>query len=143
MELKRAKELVADMYSVGIDKVKIVNKDEVLQALTRNDLERLVNKGSIVILKKNYQSRGRARILRLKKKKGRRRGHGSRKGRRAPNKKKLWMIRIRALRKYLKSLKDRLDPKDYRHLYLMAKGGYFRSKAHLNIYLRDHRLLKE
>lgn len=142
MNVDRAKELVADMYGVGLKRVWIDPEkiDEVSQALTREDLRRLVEKGIIRILQKGGQSRYRARILREKKKKGRRRGPGSRKGTPAARSdpKKEWIKKIRAIRRLLKRLREKgvIDRKTYRRLYRQAKGGFIRSKSHVLEILR-------
>ena len=74
-------------------------------------------------------------------------GHGNRKGTANArfNDKSKWMIKIRALRKLLKSLKDegRLDVKDNRDLYRKAKGNFFRNKRHMLLYINQNDLLKE
>ncbi|MEM4617014.1 MAG: 50S ribosomal protein L19e, partial [Archaeoglobaceae archaeon] len=53
--------------------------------------------------------------------------------------KRLWIIRIRAIRRRLKELKrnGQIDKKTYRLLYRKAKGGEFRSVAHLNAYVEE------
>ncbi len=137
MKADRARELVAQMYGVGKKRVWIDpgRLEDVESALTKDDLRKLVESGVIRILQKKGQSRYRARILRIKKKKGRRRGPGSRKGppgaRLDP--KKAWMRKIRAIRRLLKRLREKgvIDRKTYRRLYRQAKGGFIRSKAHV------------
>ncbi len=137
MKVDRAKEIVASIYGVGKRRVKIdpAHIDEVEGALTKDDLRRLVEAGIIIIEQKRGYSRVRARKLRIKKKKGRRRGPGSRKG--APgarlDPKKAWMRKIRAIRRLLKRLREKgvIDRKTYRKLYRQAKGGHIRSKSHV------------
>ncbi len=137
MNVGRAKVLVARMYGVGLKRVWVDPKglEEISQALTREDLRRLVEKGVIRILQKKGYSRSRARVLREKKKKGRRRGPGSRKGtptaRSDP--KREWMKKIRAIRRLLRRLREKgvIDRRTYRKLYRQAKGGFIRSKAHV------------
>ncbi|MEK6835811.1 MAG: 50S ribosomal protein L19e, partial [Nanoarchaeota archaeon] len=80
------------------------------------------------------------------KKKGRRKGIGSRKGAtkaRFPAK-RAWIIKIRNQKKILKELRDKnlILRKDYRMLYKKAKGGFFRSKRHIEIYIDEHKLMK-
>ncbi len=50
----------------------------------------------------------------------------------------MWITKIRALRRRLKELRDEgvIDKTTYRRLYLKAKGGEFRSIAHLNEFLK-------
>lgn len=117
---------------------------EIKEAITKHDITGLINKGVIGIKPKVGVSRGRARALHDQKKKGRRKGHGSRKGKataRTPAKES-WMNRIRLQREFLAELKEKnlvtLDT--YREIYGKAKGGFFRSKRHIKIYLQDNEL---
>jgi len=52
------------------------------------------------------------------------------------------MKKIRALRKELKRSKEQLNEGGYRKLYNMSKGGYFRSKSHLKLYIKEKNLKK-
>jgi len=54
------------------------------------------------------------------------------------------MTTIRALRTYLKNMRDNreINKTTYRKLYNMAKGGAFRSKSYMKTYARDHDLLR-
>ncbi len=117
---------------------------EIASAMTKEDIRNLIKEGKIKKLPKKGVSSARAKYLKIQKKKGRRRGHGSRKGKntaRFPGKAR-WMIRIRALRRLLKELRKagKLTRSEYRMLYRHAKGGMFRSRAHL---LQRIRKLKE
>jgi large subunit ribosomal protein L19e len=137
MKVDRAREIIANMYGVGKERVWIDpdSLEEVESALTKEDLRGLVSKGVIKILQKKGVSRVRARKILEKKRKGKRRGPGSRKGRPSARirPKKLWMRKIRAIRRLLKKLRDKgkIDSKTYRKLYRQAKGGHIRSKAHV------------
>ncbi|NPA86843.1 MAG: 50S ribosomal protein L19e [Candidatus Diapherotrites archaeon] len=137
MKVDRAIELVASMYGVGKERVWVDPDriEEVASALTKDDLRRLIEFGVIKILQKKGYSRVRARELKLKKKKGRRRGPGSRKGTPGArlDPKKAWITKIRAIRRLLKRLREKgvIDRKTYRKLYRQAKGGFIRSKAHV------------
>jgi len=83
----------------------------------------------------------------MQKRKGRRRGHGSRKGKKTArlSRKAAWILRIRALRRRLRYLRDTgiIDRRTYRMLYMKAKGGEFRSVSHLNAYLESQGLIKK
>jgi len=115
--------------------------------MTRSEIRRLVHEGVIKSLPATGISRGRARILHEKKKKGRRSGPGSRTG--TPHarvsKKEAWMGKIRALRKKLKVLKTKkIIPEDsYQSLYRMAGSGRFESVADLERYLKAHELWRK
>ncbi len=121
---------------VWIDPEKV---DEVALAATREDIKRLIHEGVIRKKPEKGISRVRANKRREQKKKGRRRGHGSRKGARSarsPSKRE-WINRIRKIRRFLKMLRDRraISPSTYRRLYMLAKGGMFRSLRHLKEYM--------
>ena len=135
------KRLAAEILGVGESRIKI--KPEAFEKLeeisTRADVRKLIKEGLIEIEPKKGNSRGRWRILHEKRKKGRRRGHGSRKGAKGARQdpKETWVNKVRTLRRFLKYLKDNeiIDRRTWRKLYKMAKGGYFRDINHLKQYL--------
>ena len=59
-------------------------------------------------------------------------------------KKKDWTNRIRLQRELLKLLKKnkQITPAAFKSLYRKAKGGFFRSKRHLKLYMQENKLLK-
>ncbi len=148
MKLDKKKRLAADVLGVGVNRIWIDPQmaEDVAAALTRADINRLVKEGTIVAKQKTGTSRGRTRVRELKRKEGRRRGHGSRRGgqnARTPRKRK-WIQMIRPIRKRLKDLRKEgaLKEGEYRRLYKMAKGGSFRNRAHLETYLKERGILK-
>jgi len=112
--------------------------------VSREQVKKLIHDGVIKKLPPSTPSRGRIRIRKMQKRKGRRRGHGKRKGPRF-DEKELWINKIRAQRKFLKKLRERklVDRKTYRRLYRLAKGGFFRNIAHLKLYITEHKLVKK
>ena len=78
--------------------------------------------------------------------KGRQRGKGSREGRKFSivNRKERWMARIRVQRSFLRELKEKslISIGNYRMLYAKTKGGYFRNKRHIKLYLTEHNLFE-
>ncbi|HDD71655.1 MAG TPA: 50S ribosomal protein L19e [Candidatus Aenigmarchaeota archaeon] len=142
MQLRNQRRMAAEILKCGEEKVWIdpESMEEVSKAITKADVRRLIQRGIIKKRKVNEQSRGRARIILRQKKKGRRRGIGSRKGKKLSKttKKKEWIKTVRPLRAMLKKLRDSgtITRAQYRKLYLMVKGGRFRSKSHLNLYLK-------
>ncbi|ADG13287.1 50S ribosomal protein L19e [Methanocaldococcus infernus] len=149
MDVSVQRRMAAEILKCGLDRVWIdpEHLDEVKSALSKDDIRVLIKKGIIRKLQKKGISSARVKKLKEQRKKGRRRGPGSRrgaKGARTPPKEK-WMNTIRALRKTLKELKEKnkIDRKTYRKLYRMAKGGAFRSRSHLYLYLKEHELLKQ
>ncbi len=134
MELSKVKQLTARTYAVGVERVKILDEEKAKEVLTRDDVRKLVKSKAIIIKPKRGTSRGRARLLEKEKRSGRRRGSGSRKGKKTARtpKKATWIKKVRALRRTLKKVK----PENYRNLYRRIKGGYFKSKKHLLNYIR-------
>jgi large subunit ribosomal protein L19e len=140
--------MAAEVLKCGIDKVWIDPKEleDVSKAITKADIRRLVKRGIIKRKTANEHSRGRARKIMIQKKRGRRRERGSRKGKKLSKttKKKEWIKTIRPLRRYLKELRDSgtITKTQYRKLYLMSKGGRFKNKSHLNLYLKKENVAK-
>ncbi|HEX32859.1 MAG TPA: 50S ribosomal protein L19e [Candidatus Aenigmarchaeota archaeon] len=142
MKVDVQRRMAADVLNVGVDRVWFdpSHLKDIKEAITKSDIRSLIKKGWIKKKPVQIHSRGRARVTHAKKRKGLRRGHGSRKGKalaRMGSKKTLWKNRIRLQRSLLRRLKikGKLDTKTYRLLYRRAKGGFFRSKAHLKLYL--------
>ena len=111
MNLTSQRNLAAKVLDCGINRVWIdpERADEVSMAITREEIRKLIKEKAIKALPENSQSRGRARVLAEKKKKGRRVGSGSKKGKKfsVVSRKTRWMNRIRAQRKHLVDLRDR------------------------------------
>lgn len=149
MNLRNQRRIAAEVLKCGEHRVWIDPDEieEVEKAVTRQDIRNLAKSGAIVARKKKGVSRGRARILHEQRSKGRRRGHGSRKGTayaRLP-KKRRWILTIRPIRAYLKGLRDEgvITPSVYRRYYVRAKGGEFRNKNHLKTHLVMEGIIKE
>jgi large subunit ribosomal protein L19e len=146
VNLTSQRKLAASVLDCGIYRVWIdpERMDEVSLAITRDEVRKLIKDKAIKALPENSQSRGRARVLAEKKKKGRRTGPGSKKGKKysVVSKKSRWINRIRAQRKHLVGLRDRrvITVNTYRNLYRKAKGGEFRSVAELDRYINDNNL---
>ena len=109
--------------------------EEVSGAVQKDDIRELIEEGLIKAKPIKGTSRVRARKTATQKSKGRRKGHGSRKGSanaRYP-KKQRWMSLIRAQRRELKDLRssEELNPSQYRYYYRKSKGGSYRSIAHM------------
>ena len=114
---------------------------DIKEAITKADIAKLVSSGTISVIPVKGVSRGRARKAAAQRRKGRRSGHGSRKGKKKARtpKKEQWMNRIRALREVLAALKEKkkISNTAYWNLYRKAKGGFFRSKRHLKLYIQE------
>jgi large subunit ribosomal protein L19e len=148
MNLKLQRRLAAEILKCGENRV-WMDPDEletIAEAVTKEDVRGLIADGLIKRKPVKGTSRARARIKAIQRAKGRRRGHGRRKGKKTARmpRKRRWIIRIRALRKRLRELKEsgKLETRTYRILYRKAKGGEFRSVSHLNSYIEAHKLLE-
>jgi len=145
MSLVSQKRLAADLLKVGTTRVWVdpEDTDRVSSAITREEIRRLIHEGSIRKLPKLGISRGRKRVRHQELLAGRHKGQGSTKGS-THNSKRIWVVRIRSIRLRLRTLRDKrfITPEVYRKLSLMAKGGTFRSAAHLAEYIDTHKLAR-
>lgn len=127
--------LAARVLGVGVERIWIDPEriDEVYDVDTREDIRILIRLGVIKVKPVKGQ------VIRSRKRK---RGPGSRKGPKTSRmpKKRRWIMRVRAQRRFLMMLREKgvITPKQYRKLYMMVKGGMFRSKAHLRDYIKHH-----
>ncbi|MFA5860430.1 MAG: 50S ribosomal protein L19e [Candidatus Thermoplasmatota archaeon] len=148
-DLRNQRRLASQVLDCGQGRVWIdpLHADAVAEAVTREDIRGLIRKGYIAAHQKAGTSTSRVNARRLQKASGRRKGPGSRKGAkgaRSPRKQK-WMRIIRPLRATLKDLREekKITPTLYRRYYMKAKGGSFRSKAHMVSHLKTDGHLKE
>ncbi|MBI2140057.1 50S ribosomal protein L19e [Candidatus Woesearchaeota archaeon] len=115
--------------------------EDIKEAITKEDIRDLISEGVIVRLPKRGNSRGRIRHAYQQKAKGRRAGTGSRKGsaNARSSKKTEWINTIRKQRALLAALREKgvLDQVLFRELYRKAKGGFFRSRRHILVYLAE------
>ncbi len=131
--LSNQKRLAAVALGVGTSRIWIdpEKSADVANAITREDIRGLIKDGTIKSKQPQGVSRTRARITDAKRRQGHRTGHGSRKGakRARTPKKALWMSKIRAQRRALRTLRDEgaLDRSTYRRMYRKAKGGEYRT----------------
>ena len=148
MNLRTQRKMAAKILKVGENKVWIDPEgiDNVSMAIRKEDIRALIKNKTIRAKDIVGTSRGRARSLAKKKRKGQRRGVGKRRGKKYSriSRKELWMKKIRPIRKLLRNLRARrvITPTVYRKLYLMAKGGAFRNTAHVKAYIKAHKLTR-
>lgn len=142
------KRLAADILNVSAKKIRFLPEalEEINKAITRSDIRGLIAVGKIFKAGTNEHSRVRARKIATQKRKGRRENRGSKKGRKnaSLSRKDKWILRIRVQRTFLKELRDKtlLSTANYQMLYSKCKGGYFRNKRHIKLYLTEHHLLQ-
>ncbi|MEM2838882.1 MAG: 50S ribosomal protein L19e [Thermoplasmata archaeon] len=149
VNLKNQRRMAAQILKCGENRVWMdPNRlEDIEDSITRADIRTLIASGTIAVAPEKGVSRGRARHAESQKAKGRRKGHGSRKGTanaRRPTKKH-WEQTIRALRRRLREHRDegRITKAIYREYYRKAKGGMFRNIAHLDSHLKTEGHLKE
>lgn len=141
--------MAAEILKLGQNRVWIDPEriEEADLAITREEIRKLIHEGAIKAMPEKGVSRARSRLIHAKKKKGRRRGPGSRTGtsRARISKKQAWMTRIRALRNRLRELKTKkiIADTSYRKLYEMASSGRFETVGNLERYLKTHDLWRK
>ncbi len=142
MDVKYQKRLAADILKCGENRVWIDDTmlDEVIEAITREEVEKLINRGVIQKKGEKGNSRGRTRDRQEQKKKGRQKGHGKRKGKKNArhDSKEDWKKRIRVIRDELRHLRDEeyIDRSTYRKFYKKAKGGTFEDRSDMILHLK-------
>ncbi|MEA1944347.1 MAG: 50S ribosomal protein L19e [Euryarchaeota archaeon] len=147
-DLSNQRRIAANVLGIGVHRIWLSpdEAESIAGATTREDIRGLIESGAIGAKAKKGISRARARQRDEKRRYGHRSGHGSRKGRKGARtpKKREWINKIRALRSRLKELRNdgTLPPNIYCKVYRKAKGGEYKSVAHLNAYLTTQGHLK-
>ncbi len=149
MELKAQKRLASQILKCSEKRIVFDSSrlEDIKEAITKADIRGLVS--NKVIAKKPVKgvSKIRARKRKEQKRKGRQKGFGSKKGKKGARlpKKKAWMGKVRIQRRFIKHLRDKkvLNKKDYQNVYLKIKGGFFRSKRHIKLYLTEQGLVEK
>lgn len=149
MQLTVQRRLSADIMDCSQKRVSFdpVRLNDIKEAITKADIRALINEGAIREIPEKGVSRVRAKVRHIQRTKGRQRGHGKRKGTKTArlSSKRKWIETVRLQRKFLQELREKgaLDTKTYRSLYLKSKGGFFRSKRHIKLYITEHKLVKK
>ncbi len=142
VNLRAKKRLVSRVVGVGIHRVRFDSDhlDDIADAITRDSIRSLLTANTITIKKIVGTSRGRAQLKRIQKKK---RGtkQGSKKGRKGARigKKRVHVLKVRALRYRLKVAKDRkeITNPEFWTLYKMIGGNVIRNSAHLRSLIEE------
>lgn len=149
MKLGTKKKLAAKVLNVGVNRVVFDSErlPDIKEAITKMDIKGLIKGGAIKAKPVKGASKSRFRKRLVQKRKGRRQGKGSRKGKQGSRLKSkvTWMNKIRLQRKYLKMMKEKelISSEDFRMIYNKASGGFFRSRRHMKLYLQENKLIKE
>lgn len=141
MSLRGQRRLAAALLGAGETRIWIdpEETDRVQSAITRREILSLIREGRIRVVHRKGVSRGRVRS-----RSDRRKRAGSRKGGQKVGKED-WVMRIRSIRRHLRSLRDKrqLSPASYKTLIGMSKGGAFRSGSHVDEYVKAHQMLRK
>jgi len=146
--LRVQRRLAAQLLKCGERKVTLspMHLEEIKEAITKADIRVLINNGIITRKRAMNTSRFWAKMNKDQKIHGRRKGSGSRKGKKTArsNPKRAWMNKIRLQREYLQSLRDKgvLTKAVFHEMYAKSKGGYFRSRRHMKLYLGEKGISK-
>jgi len=133
--------LAARVLNVGKSRVWMdpSKAEDIGKAITATDIRKLTKKDIIKALPEKIRMVGKTDK--------RRKGPGRKKGGRYSKltRKDRWINTVRPLRRMLKEFKSssQLDNTTYRKLRNLVKGGMFRSRSHLKIYLEQHGMLKK
>lgn len=134
MDLSAKKRMAAEILKTGVNRVKLDphSAERIEDAITKDTIRGLIKEGTIWTVPIKGISRGRVRHRRtIRRSKGRGSIEGASGAR--VGKKSRWVIKVRALRAYLRMLKERgeITTDVFNNLYLQVKGGQVRSLRHL------------
>ena len=109
MDLYGQKKLAARTFKVGKKRIKLNTEkiDKLKDAITRFDIRKL--KGTAIIVEnKKGVSKGRSNKLKEQRKKGRKKGPGSKKGPKYSriSRKQLWINKVRIQRRFIKEFQE-------------------------------------
>lgn len=149
MKLNVQKRIAADILKSGTNRVSFNTSrlKEIKEAITKADIRKLIKDGAINLNQIKGISSFRSKKIKLQRRKGKRKGLGSRKGKKTARteRKKAWMTKVRVQRKFVRLLKSKeiISVQNYRIIYKMIKGNIFRSKRHLKLYLNENNLINK
>ncbi|MBI2523402.1 50S ribosomal protein L19e [Candidatus Woesearchaeota archaeon] len=148
MQLKIQKRLAAQILKRSENNIRLdpSRLEEIKEAITKADIKSLIKDRAITERGAKGISSYRINKKRLQKSKGRKSGVGSIKGSKGARrgKKGAWIRSVRAQRGFLKLLRDKkiIPDNEYRPLYMKIKGGFFRSKRHIKVYMKERGIIK-
>ena len=149
MDLKNQRRMAAEVLKCGVNRVYLNpnNMDEIAEAVTRQDIRKLVKEGVIYAKQKAGTSNGRLKARKAQIRSGKRRGHGSRKGGKYARfpKKRRWISTIRPIRRTLKEYRENgnISRETYRKYYRHSSGGMFRSISHMRGHMESEKAFEK
>lgn len=148
MDLTYQRRMAADILKCGQNRVFMDPNyiEDISEAVTKDDVRKLIKSEAIHVKQKNGISKARTRHTAAQKRKGKRKGPGSRKGAKYARfpKKRRWIATIRPIRGMLKEMRadGTLDRSTYRTYYRHAKGGMYKNKGHMKAHMEAEGLLE-
>ena len=146
MKLTTQKRLAAAIMNCSPKRIKFDPRrlKDIKEAITKADLKALIQDKDITRAPEKGVSRVRARKRAIQRSKGLQKGAGKKKAKKTATitKKASWIKKIRIQRAFIKELKEKqiISAATYRNLYRKTKGGFFRSKRHIKLYIQEHDL---
>ena len=143
------KKLASKLLKASPKRIKFDNQRlaDIKEAITKTDIRQLIDEKAIRKINEKGVSRSRANKILSQKSKGKRKGAGSNKGKKTARlpKKEAWMSKIRAQRELIKNMREKevISNDVYRKLYKKSKGGFFRNKRHIKLYIEEHNLIQK
>jgi len=143
MKVNNQKRLAAQILKCSRKKIRFDpdSLSDIKEAITKADIRGLIKDKIIRKVPARGVSRGRARKRLVQRRKGKQKGAGSRKGSRGARlpRKREWINKIRAQRELIRELKEKkiIDNQVYQDIYSRSKGGFFRSRRHIKLYLEE------
>ncbi|MBI4143411.1 50S ribosomal protein L19e [Candidatus Woesearchaeota archaeon] len=140
--------LAASILKCGENRVRFDpgRLEDIKESITKSDIRVLINNGTITKRRVLNTSRFWARKTKEQKSLGKKKGPGSRKGKKTARlePKRRWINNIRLQRDSIKLLRNKnvISTAAYHELYAKSKGGFFRSLKHLKMYTQERGFLK-
>jgi large subunit ribosomal protein L19e len=135
MSTRLTKRVAAQLLKRGESSVKIRPDalKEAEQAITRDDVRKLISTGKILALAKKENLSLYSKVLRKKRMQGRKRGPGKKRGGKKVRSGLQYRQKVRGLRRILFQLKNEkaITNQQFKEFYRLVRGGVFTTKASL------------
>ncbi len=135
MTISLTKRVASDILGRGESAIRIKPdaEKEAAQAITRDDVKKLISEGKVFAQKRKIQMSLYSKILKKKRMQGRKRGPGRKKGTMNARRSIEYSKAVRGQRRVLFKLKNdgTITNVQFKALYKLVRGGVFSSKASL------------